>query len=89
MANGDVVTVSSEGLVFTVQPLRAVVGDKVEVLGILGEDYNITAIQTLTYDRLSYYSIFLRSLAGVGLLTFFFLKNWASDAKKFRFKERI
>jgi len=86
--NGDAAIVSSDGLNFNVQPINAAVGDKVEVLGVLGEEYNITATEVLTYDRLSYYAVFLRSLVGAGVLAVFFLKNWAPNFKKFRFEER-
>ena len=82
------VTISSDGLNFKTQSLNAAIGDKVEIIGVLQEDYNITISNSLVYDRLGYYSVFLRSLAGVALLAFLFLKSWKFDARKFRFTER-
>jgi len=85
---GDAGVVTSDGLSFTVVPLTAKVGDLAEVLGILGEDYRITAEKSLVYEGLSYYSTFLTSLVGAALLAFFFLKNWKFDLRKFRFVRR-
>ncbi len=86
--DGDGGVVSSGGLDFTVRPMLAKVGNKVEVLGVLGSSYDISADQTLAYDSLSYYAVFLRSLAGAALLAFVFLKSWSFDRQKFSFKER-
>lgn len=85
----DEVTISSDGLDFKVQPLQAAIGDKVEVFGVLEENYHIAAVNSLAYDKPSYYAIFMRSLIGAALLTFFFLKNWKFDPRKFIFKERV
>lgn len=84
----NVGVVSSGGLNFTVGPLLSNVGDKVEVLGTLGENYRVTAEKSVVYGKLSYYSIFPRSLIGAILLAFFFLISWKFDLKKFRFAER-
>lgn len=86
--NQHTVTISSGGLNFRAQPLNAAIGDKVEIVGVLEGNYNITISQSLVYGRLGYYSVFLRSLVGAALLGLFFLKSWKFDARKFRFSER-
>ena len=73
---------------FEVSPLVAKVGDKAEVLGRLKSNYRITAEKVVVQDSAGYYSIFLRSLIGAGLLAFVFLKSWKFDAKRFRFEGR-
>lgn len=84
--NGAIV--SSGELNFTVTPLVAKVGDLVEVLGTLGENYSMSSRRVVVYDRASYYSEFVRSLVGAVILIFVFFKSWKFTARKFRFAER-
>ena len=87
-ATENACVISTDGSNFTVAPISTKVGDKAEVLGTLGENYRITTEKVVAYDRVSYYSIFLRSLVGAALLAFFFLKNWRFKIKRFKFVGR-
>lgn len=84
---GKTSVVSAGGYNFTVTPITAKVGDKVEVLGRLEENCRITAEKTVVYDSTNYYLLFVRSLAGAGLLVFVFFKSWKFEWRKFKFVE--
>ena len=59
-------------------------GDKIQVLGILGSDYQITAKQIKVTEKWSYYFLLLRSFLAFLFLAFIFNRYW-----KFDFKEKV
>jgi len=80
--------ISAGNLNFTIDHIPTRVGDKVEVLGRLGENYRIAVEKVLVYERMSYFMEFCRSLVGAALLAFFFLMYWKFKIKKFKFVGR-
>ena len=52
------------------------VGDKVEILGILGSNYKIKAIKIVVTPNWNYYYLILRSLAGFLIIILFLWKYW-------------
>lgn len=91
---GDVVEVrggeakiSAEKLIFSAAPLSVKNGDLVEIVGILGENYVISVKQSLSYDRLSYYLVFIRSIVGAVILIAVFSTSWRFSWRRFRFEE--
>ncbi|MFN4133676.1 MAG: hypothetical protein ACK4GQ_04850 [Candidatus Hadarchaeales archaeon] len=85
--SGDEAKVVSGNSVFTVTPLSGKAGDLAEVVGLLGENFNISVKSSLVYDRQSYWMEFLRSLIGATILVFLYFSSWKFSWKKFRFEE--
>jgi len=81
----DACIISTDSHDFAIAPIPAKFGDKVEVLGVLEENHRIATEKVLVYERLNYYSIFLRSSMGVVLLVWFFFRNWRFEIRRFKF----
>ncbi|MDI6886178.1 MAG: hypothetical protein QMD22_07550 [archaeon] len=78
--------------IFTVLPDSNVdvdIGDKVEVLGSLGPDYQISAEKIIVLKRWKYEFTFIRSLIALILLVFIFLRNWKFDFKLKLFRKKF
>jgi hypothetical protein len=81
----NVSTILDEGLSFQVFGATAQPGDKVEVLGLLKENYRVLAQRVVVYGSVGYSAIFLRSLLGAGVLMACFFRKWRF--KNWRFRE--
>lgn len=61
-------------------------GDQVEVLGVLGDSYQITASKILVISSFDYNFMLLRSGIALLILLFFFRRYWRFDFKKMMFR---
>jgi hypothetical protein len=59
------------------------IGDKVEVLGSLGPDYQIYAEKIIVSKKWKYEFVFIRSFIAFILLIFVFMRNWKFDSQLF------
>ncbi|MEM3401719.1 MAG: hypothetical protein QW179_04465 [Candidatus Hadarchaeales archaeon] len=85
--SGSEATVVAGGSPFTAAPISGKVGDLVEIVGVLGENYSLLVRSSLVYDRQSYQMEFVRSAAGAVLLVWMFFSSWKFTWRKFRFEE--
>jgi hypothetical protein len=60
--------------------------DQVEVLGILGDSYQISASKILIISNFDYNFMLLRSGLGLLIFLFFFRRYWRFDFKKMEFR---
>ena len=60
--------------------------DQVEVLGILGDSYQISASKILIISNFDYDFMLLRSGLGLLIFLFFFRRYWRFDFKKMEFR---
>lgn len=63
-------------------------GDRSQVLGILGPDYQITAREMKVTEKWSYYFLLLRSFIAFLFLAFIFHRYWRFDFKEKEFVRR-
>jgi hypothetical protein len=70
--------------VFSTQKVS--VGDQVEVLGILGNSYQITASKIQSVSTFDYKFLLLRSFIALLIFLFFFRRYWHFDFKKIEFR---
>jgi hypothetical protein len=61
------------------------IGDKVEVLGTLNPDYQISAEKIIVLKRWKYVFIFIRSFIALIFLVFVFMRNWKFDFNHIKF----
>src|SRR5690606_27183631 len=65
------------------------VGDRVNLLGVLGPDYTVYNIQKIYVNQMwKYYFLILRSFLVLLFLIFIFHRYWSFDTKKFVFRRR-
>ena len=62
------------------------IGDQVEVLGILGDSYQINSYKILVITNFDYNFMLLRSGIGLLIFLFFFRRYWRFDFKKMEFR---
>lgn len=62
------------------------VGDEAEVLGVLGNNYQISASKVLVITSFDYNFMLLRSAIAVLIFLFFFFRYWRFDFEKFEFR---
>lgn len=62
------------------------VGDEVEVLGTLQDNYQVSASKILVITSFDYNFMLVRSAVAVLIFLFFFLSYWRFDFKKFEFR---
>ena len=77
-----------ENTIFVVLPNSNVdvgVGDKVEVLGTLGPDYQISAEKMIVSKRWKHEFVYIRSFIALILLIFVFMRNWKFNIKRMEF----
>ncbi len=77
-----------ENTIFVVLPNSNVdvgVGDKVEVLGTLGPDYQISAEKMIVSKRWKHEFVYVRSFIALILLIFVFMRNWKFNIKRMEF----
>ena len=58
-------------------------GDKVEVLGVLGDE--LIPEEMIISTKWSHHAIYLRSLLGLALVLFVFARHWTFDRRSLRF----
>jgi cytochrome c-type biogenesis protein CcmE len=61
-------------------------GDNVEVLGVLGNSYSITASKILVISGFDYHFMILRSVVVLLIFIYFFRRYWHFDFKKMVFR---
>jgi len=100
--SGDVVGVHSttfqllekcdgKNTIFTVLPDSHVdvdIGDKVEILGILGPDYQISAEKIIVSKKWKHEFVYVRSFIALILLIFVFMRNWKFNPTHLKFVRR-
>lgn len=77
-----------ENTIFVVLPNSNVdvgVGDKVEVLGTLGPDYQISAEKMIVSKRWKHEFVYIRSFIALIFLIFVFMRNWKFNIKRMEF----
>jgi len=77
-----------ENTIFVVLPNSNVdvdIGDKVEVLGTLGPDYQISAEKMIVSKRWKHEFVYVRSFIALILLIFVFMRNWKFNIKRMEF----
>ena len=77
-----------ENTIFVVLPNSNVdvdIGDKVEVLGILGPDYQISAEKMIVSKRWKHEFVYIRSFIALIFLIFVFMRNWKFNIKRMEF----
>ena len=62
------------------------VGDQVEVLGILGNSYQINASKIQSVSTFDYKFLLLRSFIAFLIFLFFFRRYWGFDCRKMEFR---
>lgn len=63
-------------------------GDKSQVLGVLGSDYQITPSKMIIIEKWSYDFLLLRSLIALFFLVFIFNRYWRFDFTNYEFVRR-
>lgn len=81
---------NDKNIIFTVLPDSNVdvdidMGDKVEVLGTLNQDYQISAEKIIVTKKWKLEFVFIRSFIAIILLIFVFMMNWKFDFKRIGF----
>ena len=87
--NSFIVTDSYHGKVvyYTVYSSEKVsIGDQIEVLGILGNSYQINASKILSVSTFDYKFLLLRSFIAFLIFLFFFRRYWRFDFRKMEFR---
>lgn len=75
------------GVNYTVySPEKVSIGDQVEVLGVLGDFYQIVASKILVIPSFDYNFMLLRSGIALLIFLFFFRRYWSFDFKKMEFR---
>jgi len=77
-----------ENTIFVVLPNSNIdvgVGDKVEVLGTLGPDYQISAEKMIVSKRWKHEFVYIRSFIALIFLIFVFMRNWKFNIKRMEF----
>jgi cytochrome c-type biogenesis protein CcmE len=75
------------GVNYTVfSPEKVSNGDQVEVLGVLGDSYQIAASKILVISSFDYNFMLLRSGIALLIFLFFFRRYWRFDFKKMMFR---
>ena len=77
-----------ENTIFVVLPNSNIdvgVGDKVEVLGTLGPDYQISAEKMIVSKRWKHEFAYIRSFIALIFLIFVFMRNWKFNIKRMEF----
>ena len=80
-----------ENTIFVVLPKSNVdvdIGDKVEVLGTLGPDYQISAEKMIVSKRWKHEFVYVRSFIALIFLVFVFMRNWKFDLMHIEFVRR-
>ena len=80
-----------ENTIFVVLPKSNVdvdIGDKVEVLGTLGPDYQISAEKMIVSKRWKHEFVYVRSFIALIFLVFVFMRNWKFDLMRIEFVRR-
>ena len=65
------------------------IGDKVEVLGSLNPDYQISAEKIIVSKKWKYEFVYVRSIVALILLIFVFMRNWKFDIKLKLFRKKF
>ncbi len=87
--NSFIVTDSYHGKVvyYTVYSSEKVsIGDQVEVLGVLGNSYQINASRILSVSPFDYKFLLQRSFIAFLIFLFFFIRYWRFDFRKMEFR---
>ena len=77
-----------ENTIFVVLPNSNVdvdIGDKVEVLGTLNHDYQISAEKMIVSKRWKHEFVYIRSFIALIFLIFVFMRNWKFNIKRMEF----
>lgn len=65
------------------------VGDRVDLLGVLGPEYTITSVEKIYVNQMwKYYFMILRSFLVLIFLIFIFFRYWSFDTEKSVFRRR-
>lgn len=67
-------------------PQKMSFGDQVEVLGVLGNSYQINALKIQSVSTFDYKFLLLRSFIALLIFLFFFRRYWHFDFKKMEFR---
>ena len=81
----------SKTTIFTILPDSDVdvdIGDKVEVLGSLGPDYQIYAEKIIVSKRWKHEFVYIRSFIALIFLILVFMRNWEFNIKRKEFVRR-
>ena len=74
---------SKSKIITVISPVPVASGDKVEVLGVLGDE--LIPEEMIVSTKWSHHALYLRSLLGLALVLFVFKKYWAFDRRSLRF----
>ena len=80
--------------IFTVLPGSHIdvdvdIGDKVEVLGTLNPDYQISAEEIIVLKKWKHEFVYIRSFIALIFLLFVFMRNWKFDHKLKLFRKKF
>lgn len=64
------------------------IGDKTQVLAVLGPDYQLTPTKIIITEKWSYQFLLIRSFIAFLFLVFIFHRYWRFDLKKYEFNRR-
>ena len=74
---------SKSKIITVISPVPVASGDKVEVLGVLGDE--LIPEEMIISTKWSHHAIYLRSLLGLALVLIVFVKYWTFDRRSLRF----